>query len=401
LKALLAAPLTADAAVRIALLRNPAVQIEYAQLGLAAAEVFDASRIANPSAGLSILWAAPVDGGRKVDGSVTLGLIDLLWLRSRRKMAGDEFKAAQQRVAGSIFNLALDVQTAWLDALAASQRLAVREQIAEGATLTADLAERYRAAGNADALSLALAGAAASEAAIAVRTARREVTRAQTELRQRLGLASSDPKFSLPLSLPLPRSTAVQTDALRSAAHKQRLDLAAAQNTVNALERRLSMTRRYRWLGYSDVGVIGEREGTGISRRGVSAAASLPLFQQGQGAVARAAAELDRARAEQRQLEVAIDSELDSQLDQIEQTHAQYLLYREHLIPEREAAVARIAERVNFMLAGSFELLRARQQEYAAYEGSLNALHDYWQARLALARAAGGPLPQIVMEVQP
>jgi outer membrane protein TolC len=98
---------------------------------------------------------------------------------------------------------------------------------------------------------------------------------------------------------------------------------------------------------------------------------------------------------------VAIDSELDSQLNQIEQTQAQYLLYREHLIPAREAAVARLAEKVNFMLAGSFELLMAKQQEYAAYEGSLEALHDYWQAQLALARAVGGPLPHIVTETQP
>ena len=379
--------------MRVALLRNPAVQIEYAQLGLAGADVFDASRIANPSVGLSILWADRRDGGRKVDGGVTLGLTDLLWLRSRRASAGADFKAAQQRVAAAIFNLALDVQASWIDALAAKQRLAAREQIAEGARLAADLTRQYLAAGNTDALSLALASAAASEAAIAVHTVTREAIRAQAQLRQLLGLAASDPKMSLPTGLPSPLNAALQPDALRTTARAQRLDLAAAQNTIGALERRLAATRRYRWLGYSDVGAIGEREAGGISRRGVAATIALPLFQQGQGALARATAQLAQARARARQIEVAIDSELTSQREQMDQAQAQYTLYREQLIPQREAAVARFGEKVNFMLVGSFELLTAKQQEYAAYEGSLEALHEYWQARLALARAIGGPLP--------
>jgi cobalt-zinc-cadmium efflux system outer membrane protein len=154
-------------------------------------------------------------------------------------------------------------------------------------------------------------------------------------------------------------------------------------------------------LGYSEVGVIGERESGGISRRGASGALALPIFQQGQGALARVAADLAQARAHVKQIEIAIDSDLRLQLELVDQATEQYTLYREQLIPQREAAVARLVEKVNFMLIGSFELLVAKQQEYAAYEGSLEALHAYWRARLELARAAGGPLPEIVSETQP
>ena len=45
---ILSQPLTVDASVQIALLRNPRMQSEYARLGIAEAQVYEASRISNP-----------------------------------------------------------------------------------------------------------------------------------------------------------------------------------------------------------------------------------------------------------------------------------------------------------------------------------------------------------------
>ena len=47
-KKLLAAPLTADAAVQIALINNRGLQATYAELGIAEADVVQAGRLRNP-----------------------------------------------------------------------------------------------------------------------------------------------------------------------------------------------------------------------------------------------------------------------------------------------------------------------------------------------------------------
>jgi cobalt-zinc-cadmium efflux system outer membrane protein len=67
--------------------------------------------------------------------------------------------------------------------------------------------------------------------------------------------------------------------------------------------------------------------------------------------------------------------------------------YRTALVPQREAVVERTQEEVNFMLAGTFELLQAKREEFNAYEEYLDAVRDYWLARTELRRVAGGDLP--------
>jgi outer membrane protein, heavy metal efflux system len=401
LQSLLAAPLESGNAVRVALLRNPSVQAEYAQLGLAAADVFQASRLANPRLGLTVLGPRVAGDGRKLDGELSFGLTDLLWFGARRSAGKADFRAAQQRVAASIYNLALDVQAAWLEAMAAEQRLAVRTNIADAAQLTAELATQYRAAGNLDPLNLALYTAAGSEAAIQASRAASAASRSRSRLRQLLGLGAADAALSLPVSLPPPDTTVPDRAALQSAARQQRLDLIAYQDQIRALETRLSVARRLGWLGEGELGLAMERERPDPTRRGASAGLQLPLFHQGQAGVARAAAELELARANQRALEIALDAELDTQLEQLLQSQRQYTLYREQLIPQRETAVAELSRQANFMLASPFELLAARQQEYNAYEGAIESLHDYWQNRVALARAVGAPLPAMNTESRP
>ena len=53
----------------------------------------------------------------------------------------------------------------------------------------------------------------------------------------------------------------------------------------------------------------------------------------------------------------------------------------------------RAREKVDFTLASPFDLLAARQNEFTAIRDTLTAPGDYWQARMALARASGQPPP--------
>jgi cobalt-zinc-cadmium efflux system outer membrane protein len=127
--------------------------------------------------------------------------------------------------------------------------------------------------------------------------------------------------------------------------------------------------------------------------RGPSASLALPIFNQGQGAVARAEAELLRARAERDARTLAVSNDVRLGLDALNVAHLIAERYRSELLPQREAILARTQERVNFMLVGVFELLLAKQQEYDAYQAYLEAVRDYWIARAELRGAAGGRLP--------
>ena len=68
-------------------------------------------------------------------------------------------------------------------------------------------------------------------------------------------------------------------------------------------------------------------------------------------------------------------------------------IHRQALVPQRESIVARQQERQNFMLIGVFELIQAKVAEYDAYEAYLEAVRDYWLARVELARVVGRCLP--------
>lgn len=392
LHGLLSAPLDTNGAIRVAWLRSPDAQSAYAQLGVSAADVFTASRPANPGLSLSVLWPTHSGADRKLDGALGFGLGDLLWLPSRRRAGAFELRAAEQRLAASLYTLALDAEAAWIDAVGAQQRLAVRRFVAESAQVAAELAEQYRQAGNVNALAATLQAAAGTEARIALADATREASRSRAHLRQVLGLTAADPLVQLPDTLPALEPVAADSTTLHAQAHAQRLDLIAARSEVEAASVRLAATRRYRLLSGSELGVLAEREGE-TRRAGASAGVSLPVFSQGQGAVARAAAELQAAQSRVHAIEVAIDAEVDTQLEQLGAAREQYQQYREQLIPQREAAVARLTEQANFMLVSPFELLLARQQSYSAYEGAVAALQSWWQARIALTRALGAPFP--------
>jgi len=153
------------------------------------------------------------------------------------------------------------------------------------------------------------------------------------------------------------------------------------------------VTRRWRWLGEVEVGYEQEREGEDGVSQGPTLSLELPIFNQGQGAAAKAQAELIQARAEldAMTLRVHNDALLGVQTLNVAREVAEQ--YRTTLIPAREAIVARTQEEVNYMLIGVFELILAKREEYDAYQEYLEAVRDYWIARAQLRGLAGGRLP--------
>jgi len=386
-------PLSAAAAVRIALLNNPQMRAEYARLGIAAAEVYEAGRIANPVLSAAVLFPDRGGEANQVGFGLAQDFAGLLLLPSRQRLAAGEYERARELIGAAALALAADVEAAHLDVVAAWQLIAMREAIAKAADAGARLAERFFAAGNIGRLELALQQAEASEARLALMEARAELVAARSELNRLLGLAATDDRWKVcdRLPEPLPREDTVAE--LLALADASRLDLAAARREVTLRADALGVTRRLRLLGEVQAGVETERETDRSRITGPALTLELPLFDRGHGRIARAEAALQRAEGELHSLEVDIGNAVQQRAAAVAAARSRAEHYRGSLIPLREEIVARTQREVNFMLADPFQLLSVKQQEYAAYQGYLEAVRDYWRARVALARAVGAALP--------
>ncbi|MDZ4811419.1 MAG: TolC family protein [Pseudomonadota bacterium] len=393
------APLSSDQAVRLAFVHNPRMREEYARLGIGRAELDEARRIANPSFGYSRLEPR-IGNGTQITRSVSLSFTDLLLLPSRKRFAAAELERLQNAVAAELMNLAAEVEIAWFESVSAAQVAAMRDVVGQAAEHSAELAQRFFDAGNISRLQLEQELAAAAQARIAAVRASAANLRARSTLANLIGLPA-EADWATVEQLAAPPASAFTADQLVRLAVDQRLDLAAVRQEVGLREDALGVTRRWRWLGTVEVGYEHENEVEGGVLRGPSLSLELPIFNQGQGAVARAQAVLMDARARLDGLAVAVHNDAHLGLARLAVTREIAERYRTLLVPHREAIVARSQEQVNFMLKGVFELILAKQQEYDAYQEYLEAVRDYWTARAELRHVVGGRLPDDGAALEP
>ena len=107
----LAQPLTADLAVRVAILNSPNLQASFEGLGSARAALVRALRIPNPTASAALRF----DGSARpeIDLSVTEDLTELIFIGSRNGVAQAELDAAAIDVVGAALTLGYEVRAAF------------------------------------------------------------------------------------------------------------------------------------------------------------------------------------------------------------------------------------------------------------------------------------------------
>jgi cobalt-zinc-cadmium efflux system outer membrane protein len=183
---------------------------------------------------------------------------------------------------------------------------------------------------------------------------------------------------------------------LESRSVADRLDLAALRQQVQTLQYAVNLARTSRWTGPIDLGVDVARLKNGSVVVGPRASIQLPIFDQRQATIARleaqsrAADDLLAARA------IEVRSEVRDARNRMLSARDRVERIRTDLIPTREQVVAYSQQQYDAMLLGVYQLIAAKQAETAAYRASIEALRDYWVARVELERAIGGRLPPVV-----
>jgi cobalt-zinc-cadmium efflux system outer membrane protein len=385
---LLAHPLGPANAVQVALLRNADLRAEYARLGLAAAEIYEAGRLPNPRLSSSRMDSNEGGALDQVTFGLSQSLAGLLTLGDRSRLAEAELGRAQAQAASAVFDTAVETGRAWYRLAAAKESATVKARIADAAQAAADLGQRFRDAGNLTRLELAELKAEAAEARIESINARAAVDEERSALGRLMGVDAAHP-WRIANGLPVPVRPLPNGADLKRRAAGNRLDLLAANRRVENLEQALDVTRRWRWLGDPELELETERETDGSRLTGAGLSLEIPVFNQHADELARGEARLEAAYAMRDAVANRASHQMALALARLEAADDRLAALADGVLPGQRQRVEETQKRVNYMLAGVFELIDTRKMEYRSVADYIGAVRDHWLARLELDRASG------------
>ncbi|MBY4897844.1 TolC family protein [Cupriavidus sp. AU9028] len=387
---LLAVPLDADAAVQVALLNSPALQADFAALGIAEADYVQATRLPNPG----FTFARTTAGeDLKIERTVSIGLMRLITLPLAGPIEARRFAQTRLLVADRMLRHALDTRKAWIAAVAAQQSARYAEQVRDAAQTGALFSRELARAGNLSALDHAREQAFYADAAATAARAREQAIAARERLTRLMGLWGAAAQYQLPERLPDLPAQRPQFEQLEPHAIAGRLDLQAGRLRLDGTARSLGLTRATRFVSVLELGYEHTSE-TGQPREtGYEIGLEIPLFDWGGARVARAEAIYMQAASALADQAIAARSSVRERYASIQIRHDVARHYRDEVVPLRKRILDETLLRYNGMLASVFELLVEARGQIGAVNGYLDALRDYWQAQADLQAALGGALP--------
>lgn len=386
LKPLLEGELTVERAVEIALAHNRDLLATLEELGVARADLIEASTIRNPVFDGEVRF--PGDPRNPFELGITQTLIDLFQLRKRRALGQAAFEAVRLRVTGAVLGFAAGVRSDYYTLQAAQAALAQQRTITAAAAASAELARRQHDAGNISDLDLENEQALYERAKLDLARAELDELQSRERLLADLGALET-------LSLTLPAQTLPGEGAQEhfleevEAAFPNRIDVSIAQAEVEAARRvvPLAGSSAYDELA---LGVTHEREADGETTTGPSVSIPIPIFDRGLAGRTRAAANLRLAEQRLHALTTNGRSEARAARERLLEARARADYLRTVVVPRRQRILALTQLEYNAMQRGAFDLLRARQGLSDALREQVMAVRDYWLARTGLEAAMSG-----------
>jgi len=362
--------LSQDEAVALALWNNAQFQADLATLGFARADLIEAGMLANPV--FSLLF--PV-GPKLLEAKLNLP-IDVLWQRPHRIAAAElDAQSLSENLIEHGLGLIRDVQTSYADLWLAQERVRLAEENAQLQVQMAELAQARLRAGDISELAASAAYVDSLQAADATKRLSKEAIILRQRLNALLGLISDDTTFDIiPPDITSRSARLGGLDELLETAFAARPDLRATELNIEAAGERLGWEQS---KIYNLIAIIDAKDkGEDFLTVGPGFAIEVPIFNQSNGKIARAKAELEQAA---RQYE-AVRQDI---ILQVQQAHTRYVstqeefeLWRSDIIPSLAKTVERtqksfVAGEVSylFVLGAKRKLLEARmrQTELAAH----------------------------------
>jgi outer membrane protein TolC len=393
LERLLRRPLTADAAVQIALLNNRNLQAAYNELGLAEAARVEASLPANPR---FVLDNVSGSGALDLERRIVADILALATLPARADIATDRFRQAQLRAVEATLRIAAETRRAYTRA--AASRALVRFLVDAQSTADAatQLARKLGETGAMNKLDQARDQVFYAELTAQLVTARQRATGERERLVRLLGLWGSDLGFRVPETLPpLPARVRV-LPAVEVAAVKRRVDLEVARIELDRLAKSYGLTKATRFIDLIEVaGISKTMQEPGSDRfneGGVGIELQVPLFDFGEVRVRRAEETYLQAVNRLTAQAVVVRSEAREAYQAYRSTYDIARHYQREVLPLRKIISDETLLRYNAMQIDVFALLAEARARIASTVAAIEAQRDFWlaDANLTAAIIGGG-----------
>ena len=384
---LLRAPLSADGAVRVALLNNRGLRASLAALGVAEADLVQAGRMANPGFSFSRMSGG---GETEIERSVMFDLVGLLTMPIRRDIEARRFQGAQLLAAADAVRLAADTRKAWFNAVAAVQSAHYAEQVREAAQASAELAQRMARAGNLSALDQAREQVFSAESTAQLARARHHATAAREQLARLMGVWGAQTAFTLPDRLPdLPAAPRDERD-VETLAMQQRLDIQLARLETASTARALGLTRATGVVNVLEAGYVNASKSGAPRENGYEIELAIPLFDWGGARVAKAESLYMGAVHRTAHTAVNARSQVREAWSAYRTTYDLARHYRDEVVPLQKKISEETLLRYNGMLMSVFELLADARSQITGVNTAIAAQRDFWIAETDLQAAING-----------
>jgi cobalt-zinc-cadmium efflux system outer membrane protein len=343
------APLSREDAVAIALWNNPRFRADLATLDVATADLVVAGTIPNPVLSLLFPW-----GPKQLEATLRWP-VEAIWQRPKRiELAQDRLEGVANSLVETGLRLARDVKIAHAELSVAREREHLTARAAELATEIAALNGARLRAGAMSALAANEFEIAALEATRAAADARLQVDVTRARLRGLLGTGTNPGELvdSMPLA-EVPTLERLLEDALAA-----RPDLRVAEIAVEVAGRKLGLAETDVWK----VSAVLDANGRGRDgfELGPGLDLSLPIFNQNQGGLQSAQAEMQVAALEYLAVRAQIEDGLRVAHATLVHELGRWRTLRDSVVPAvrdqvRHASLAYEAGQVSYLTSLSAE----------------------------------------------
>lgn len=392
---LLAAPLDAEAAVRVALLDNRELRARLREIGVARGQLIQAGLLPNPRAEAELLPERNSRVELRVEYDVTRALLAPLAARA----SAPELDAARTRAAAAVVGLAYRVREGFYRLQAAEQSLAIQQRELDALAARHEAAQALVRAGNVTELEVATEEATYERARVGVARSELRVAMERERMQRLLGQHGAATGWRVGGGLaPVSDAPDIAADLERRALTAS-LALRESRQRLEALGRQAGWTRAAGWIPDVAIdvhGLHGDPDDAAASsgddwRFGAGVSLEIPLFDRRQGTAAQLEAEFDALLEKYYGFAVDVRSAAREARSRVLSAHARARQYQDVIVPAQRRVTQQTLLQYNAMQIGIFQLLEARAAELRVELEQVETLREYWTAAAELtALLAGG-----------
>jgi outer membrane protein TolC len=393
---LLSRPLSADAAVQVALLNNRGLQAAYNELAIEEARAVEGSLPPNPAISLSrIAGSVEVEVERKIVANV----LALATLPVRSEIAAARFRQAQIAALSETLRVAADTRRAFYRAVSARELAGFLAQAQSGAETAAKFATRLGETGGMNKLDQAREQVFYADLTAQLATTRQRAASEREALIRAMGLWGGDLTFRMGTALPPLPSRPQSLPGIETEAVRRHVDLKIGRIELDALAKSWGLTQATRFINVLDAGLAGKttREkatGEKLRDRGFDVELQIPIFDFGEVRVREAEATYMLAVNRLTERAVNVRSEARDAYRSYRSSYDIASHYQREVLPLRKIISDETLLRYNGMLIDVFSLLAEARQRIAATTAAIEAKRDFWLATTNLNTAVmGGGVP--------